>query len=139
MTRIEGGTRAESIRCLERGANFARRGSYNPSRRSDGSRHPRVRRREQPAVIFDGAHFGLLQVLLPGAAVAVPAVVRDIQQNLCALQRSLAHFIGKDRFVADERSQTFAAGLQWRVRSAVLKFSDLLSQASRKCKEFWKR
>src|ERR1022692_5283924 len=139
MTRIEGGTRAESIRCLERGANFARRGGYDSSIRIDGSRHPRVRRREQPAVIFDGAHFGLLQMLVPGAAVAVPAVVRNIQQNLCALQRSLTHLVGKDRLVADERSQVFAAGLQWCVRSAVLKFSHFFSQSSRKLKEFRKR
>src|SRR5208337_2753732 len=94
---------------------------------------------QQPPVIFNGPHFGLLQVLFPRAAVAIPAVVRDIQQNLCALQRSLPHFVGKDRFITDEHSKALTSGIQWRPRSTSLKLSHFLGQTSSKGKQLRKR
>ena len=105
MPRVKAGTRTKRVRRRQRGADLARGCRHDPSVRIDGCRHPRIRRRQQPPVILDRPHLRLLQVLLPGAAVAVPAVIRDIHQNLCALQRSLPHFVGKDRFIADKHSR----------------------------------
>ena len=61
----------------------------------------------QPAIIFDGAHAGLIQVLRVGAAVAIPSVVGNVHQELRALIGELADFIGKYRFVADEHAEAF--------------------------------
>src|SRR5271157_5547485 len=78
-------------------------------------------------------------MLLPGAAVAVPAVIRDIQQDLRALHRPLSDFVGKDGFIADRHSQSLPSGIQWRSRRASLKLSYFFGQPSGKAKQLRKR
>ena len=95
MPRVKRGARTQRVRRRQSGADIALGGRHDPSVRIDRRRHPRIRPRQQPPLILDRPHLRLLQVLFPGAGVAVPAVIRDIQQNLRALQRSLPHFIGK--------------------------------------------
>src|ERR1019366_4766592 len=60
-------------------------------------------------------------------------------QNLCALQRSLSHFVGKDRFIADKHSESLASGIQWRSRRTSLKLSYFFGQPSGKGKYLRKR
>ena len=60
---------------------------------------------KQPAIVFDRSHARLVQMLRVRAAVAIPAVVGDVHENLRAIVRELTHFIGKYRLVADEDAE----------------------------------
>ena len=57
---------------------------------------------QQPAGIFHGTHARLLQVLSIGAAVPVPAVIGNVDENLRAVFGELPDVIGEYRFVADK-------------------------------------
>src|ERR1039457_5225249 len=139
MPSVKRGARAQSIRRRQRCADFPRSSRHDPSVGVDRCRHPRIRRRQQPPLILDRAHLRLLQMLLPRAAVAVPPVIGNIQQNLCALQRPLPYFVGKNRFVADKHSHSLASSLQRHTRCAVLKLSHLFGQPSSERKQLRKR
>src|SRR5580704_13798319 len=73
------------------------------------------------------------------AAVAIPAVVREIHQHLCALIRELAYLARKYGLVADKNSQPRASRVQRRARRARLKLAHFFSQPSGKRKQLRKR
>src|ERR1035437_6942488 len=63
---------------------------------------------ENPAAVFDGTHARHIQVLPRGAGVAVPSVIADVDEDLCAETRELPHLVGEDGFIADENSVAMA-------------------------------
>src|ERR1700704_3912851 len=78
-------------------------------------------------------------MLLPGAAVTVPSVIRNVHQKLRSLQRSLSHLVGKNRFIADKHPEPLPPRVQWRSRRASLKLSHFFGQSSGKRKDLRKR
>src|SRR5665213_2317306 len=57
---------------------------------------------KDPAVVFDGAHADHVEVLPGSAGVAVPAIVGDVDEDVCALQNKETHLVRKGGLVADE-------------------------------------
>src|SRR5271155_3239626 len=74
-------------------------------------------------------------MLVPCAAITVPAVVRNIHQDLGTVQRPLANLVGENRFVTDEHSEAFATGIKRRMRSAMLELAHLFGQSTGKGEE----
>src|SRR5579872_7492225 len=132
MTSIEGTRIDKRIRRPQSSTGFSRRAGYDASVRIDSGSHACIRIEQQPAVIFDGSHARLFEMLRVGAAVAVPAVVRNIYQHLRSIPNKLANFIRKNGFVADEHAEFCTARIQRLSRRASGKISDFLGQASRK-------
>src|SRR5450755_4028337 len=130
MGSVEGGYVGQGVGRPQDGADFARDGGHDSSVRVDGGGDAGVGVAQQPAFIFDGPHAGLLQVLGVGAAVAVPAVIGNIDEDLRAVGGELADFVGKNGFVADEHAELVAAGIERLARAAAGKIADLLSQSS---------
>ena len=54
-------------------------------------------------------------------------------------ERSLPHFIGKNRFIADKYSEPLASGIERRARRTSLKLSHFFRQPSGKREHLWKR
>ena len=61
-----------------------------------------VGRPHQVALVLHRPELGHREVLVGGGGPAVPAVVRDVDEELRAARRELAHEVGEDRLVADE-------------------------------------
>ena len=74
-------------------------------------------------------------MLRVSAAVAVPSVVRNVDEDLRALLGELADLVGKNGFVADENAEPLVSRIKRVLRSAVLKLANLLRQASGKGKQ----
>ena len=74
---------------------MARKARNDSAIRIDGGGEAGVGIAQQPAIVFDGTHAGLVQVLGPCAGVAVPAVVGNIDEDLGAVGGKLTDFSGK--------------------------------------------
>ena len=94
---------------------------------------------EQPASGFDGTHASLVDVLGVGAAVAVPGVVGDVDQNLGAVGGKLADFIRENGFVANKYPKFFAARVERIADLAGGKSADFFSEAAGKREHARKR
>ena len=139
VPRVERGYRSECIGRDQRAAFFPRQPRHGPPIRIDRSRHAGISRTQNPAVILDRPHASLIEMLCVGAAVAIPAVIRYIHKNLCAVIRKLPHFIWKHRLVADENSQRRAARISGARDCPRSKLSDFFSQSAGKCEQLGKR
>ena len=109
VARIKSQLAGKCIRSLQCGSHLARHLRHDPAIGIDGSRHPRIGVAQQPAIILHCPHAGLLQMLRLGAAVAIPAVVRDVHENLRSIGHELANLIRENRLVANENSDLFPA------------------------------
>ena len=89
---------------------------------------------QQPAIVFDGPHARLIQVLREGAAISIPSVIGNIHQKLRALISELPDLIGKDRLIADENSKPLAACVERYAGCAVSELADFFGQAAREGK-----
>src|SRR5579864_3295240 len=132
MAGIESGCRSERVGRNQDGLLLPGNSRCDSSPWIDRGGHTGIGGAQQPSVIFYGSHARLAQVLRISSAVAVPAVVGNIHQHLGALLRELPHLIGENGFVADERSQPSATGVERSSRIAMLKLAYLPSQTSRK-------
>ena len=112
MTGVEGGYVRQGIRGGQGGAYLARHAGDDAAIGIDGSGDTGIGIAEQPASGFDGTHASLGDVLGVGAAVAVPGVVGEVDQNLGAAGGKLADFIREDGFVADKYPKLFAARVE---------------------------
>src|ERR1700686_5441659 len=112
MARVEGGCIVEAVDSLQYGSDFARGALQDPARWINRSCDACVRGAQKPSCIFYCAHSCLLQMLRVGAAIAIPAVVRDVHENLRAIFRKLPNFIRKYKFIADEDPSSFIACLE---------------------------
>src|SRR5579862_2244347 len=137
MPRVERGYRSERVGCDQSRLLLTRNASDDSSPGIDGGRDPGVGGAEQPAVVFDGAHAGLVQVLRVGATVAVPSVIGNVDEDLRALIGELADFVGEDGFVTDENAELFAAGIEGLARHSMSEFADFLGEASSECEQTW--
>ena len=59
-------------------------------------------------MVLHGPHARHLQVLPGRAGLAIPQIVRDIDEHLGAVGGELAHLAGKDRFITDEDARAGA-------------------------------
>src|SRR5579864_2205625 len=132
MAGIESSNESTSIGCDQCRPLLAWNPRNHASPRVDGGGDSSVGGTEQPAVIFDGAHARLIQVLRVGAAVTVPSVVGNIYEHLRSLVGELADLVGENGFVADEQTKSFVSRIERTARDAVLKLSNFLCQAARK-------
>src|ERR1700733_3989497 len=78
-------------------------------------------------------------MLRVGAAIAVPAVVGNVYENLRAIVCELPHFVGENRFVTDEGAELLIASGKRTSRCSRSKLANLFGQASGKRKQTWKR
>src|SRR5579875_464146 len=101
--------------------------------RVNGRCDPIVCVAQDPPMIFNRAHSRHIQVLPWSAGIPIPAVVRDIDKNLCSIHGKLTHFVGKDRFIADKDSKLMPIGTEDPAISAPVKVSNLLRKVL--CKE----
>src|SRR5205823_5092373 len=70
-----------------------------------------------------------------GTAVSVPAIVRNIHQNLRAAIGELANFVREHRFVAYENSDLLVTGLERIARRAAGEIADFFGEAAGKAKQ----
>src|SRR5262249_14897342 len=73
-------------------------------------------------------------MLGPSTRVAVPAVVRDVDQHIGALRDELTYFVGENRFVADEDTQPLISCPERLVQATAREISDGLCETSGKRK-----
>src|SRR5579872_824289 len=73
------------------------------------------------------------------AAVAIPAVIRDVHKNLRAVFRELPHFIREDRFITNKYAQLLIASLQWSPRLPAREVADFFSQSACEPKPIFER
>jgi len=139
MLRVERGARDKRIRRNHRGALLTRHIRHYPSPGINRRRQSRIRRAQQPAIVFDGPHPSLLQVLLPCPAISIPAVIRDIHQHPGPIERKPSHFVGKNRLITDKGPDSFSASIQRLARCAMLKLPNLFRQPASESKYLRKR
>ena len=82
-------------------------------------------------MVLDRAHAHHVQVLPRGTGVAVPAVVREVHQDVGATEGELANFVAKDGFVTDERPKSMVAGVEQRARVSGREVPCIGQQAAR--------
>ncbi len=58
--------------------------------------------------MFYGAYASHLEVLRGRGGAAEPAVIRDIDQQVRAIQNKLANFVRENRLVTDENAKSAA-------------------------------
>src|SRR4029077_9780461 len=78
----------------------------------DGCGQASVRVTQQPSIILDGAHAGLIQMLRPRARVPIPAIVRNVDQHTRTGGSPLTHLVWEDRLIADEDTQLSSSSRQ---------------------------
>src|SRR4029077_19898514 len=100
MTRVERRIGSKGIGCDEGSALLARNSCDDSSPGIDGGCDTGVGRAQKPTVIFDSAPARLVEMLRVGTAVAVPTIIGNVHEDLRTLIGKLAHFIGKNRFIA---------------------------------------
>src|SRR5580704_12762014 len=108
-----GGVEGEVVLVAEVHANtgslVARRGGGDTTVRVDGRGDAGVGGAQDPAVVLDGSHADHVEVLPTSTGVAVPAIVGDVDQNLCAIFDELADLVTEDGLVTDEGAVVVAA------------------------------
>src|ERR1700733_11387650 len=122
MSSVKRGYGGERIWRDQRCANLPRNLRRQPAPRVNRCRDPGIRGAQNPAIIFDCPHPRLVQVLRVCAAIAVPAIVRNIYKNLSAIVGELAHIVGEDRFITDKNSQSRATSIEGNSRLPRTKF-----------------
>ena len=91
-----------------------------------------VSRRSQRSVL-DGAHAGHVEVLPRSAGVAVPAVVGEVDEDLCTVAGEVADFVAEDGFVTDEGAEPVTARLEHPAFMPALEIDKLMRELL--CKE----
>src|SRR4051812_10570831 len=104
MAGVERGDRSAGIRRDKCGSLLAGNTGSNASPGIDGRGHSSVGVTEEPAIVLNGTHTSLIQVLRICATVAIPAIIRNVHEDLRTLIGRLPDFIGENRFVADEHA-----------------------------------
>src|SRR5262249_53235494 len=130
VPRIESSNGSEGIWGYQSRALLARNAGHNSSHGIDRGGHPGVCRAQKPAVVFNGTHAGLVQVLGVGTAVTVPSVIGDVDQNLRTLIGALPHFVRKNRFVADKYPNACVTCIERRTRNSMLELAHFFREAS---------
>src|SRR5664279_2486986 len=113
VTSVESRALLQRICCLQLSALVARSLGYHASQRVNHRRNASVGIAQQPAIIFHRAHACLVQVLPWRASLAVPTVVRDVDEQLSTVLCELPDFIRKDRLVTEKRADLRGAHFQW--------------------------
>jgi len=98
----------------------------------DGGRDAVVGVAQNPAAVFDGTHARHVQVLPGGAGVAVPSIVRDVDEHLGAELGELPHLIGKNGLVADEDAVAMAVQAEDLALVAAIEARDLAGELAGK-------
>src|SRR2546428_1353474 len=135
MTGVERGYVRQGVRGLQYGADSSRHACHDSSIGIDRGGYPGISIAQQPVRIFHGTHASLFQMLSVSPAVTVPAVVRNVHEDLRPIRGELADFIRKDGLVADEDAEFGPVSLEWRARSAAGKITDFLRQSAGKRKQ----
>src|SRR3989442_11397213 len=78
-------------------------------------------------------------MLFPGAAVAIPAVVGQVDNRLGAALHILTHFIWKNRLIADKNAKRLPACIQRFAGVSPSEVSDLVRQHVHEWKETFER
>src|SRR5260370_23715565 len=68
-----------------------------------------VRRAQEPAAVFHGAHARDAKMLLGGGGASEPSVIRNVDEKLRPTGSKAAHFAGKDRFITDKNAEGIPA------------------------------
>src|SRR5258708_25837304 len=139
MPGVKSGGAVQSVRGLQSSAGFSWSAPHNSAVRIYRRGHAGVSVAQQPARIFHRAHSSLLQALGVSAAVAIPAVIRDIHEYLGAILCELPHVVRENGFVTDKDAQLLIAGRQRPARDAARKIPDFFGQTSSKRKPVLER
>src|SRR5579864_8367746 len=134
MTSVESSDGSEGIGRDQCRSLFAWDAGGGASPGIDGGGDSGVGGAENPAIVFDGTHASLIEVLRISATIAIPAIVGDIHENLRSVIGELANFVGEDGFIADENAELRASCVERTARSAVFKLAHLFCEASGKRK-----
>src|ERR1700735_5241817 len=94
------------------GALVGRRGGSDSSVGVDGSGNASVGGAQNPAMVFDGSHTNHVEMLPGSAGVTVPAVVRDVDENVGSLLCEVTDLVAEDGLVADEHAVGVAPGFE---------------------------
>src|SRR3984885_5869053 len=94
----------------QRGERVTRHTRHKPPVGVDDGRDAGVGITQQPAAIFDRTHARHVERLPRRAGVAVPAVVRDVDQHPGALLYEQPYLIAENLFVTDEDTKAVAIG-----------------------------
>src|SRR5690242_40503 len=113
VTGIERGSRFEAVRSLQYGTDISRSDGKHLAQGTDRRRNSIVGCAQQPAAIFDRSHPCHIQMLSRGAIPPIPAVIRDVDEQLRSILREPQHFIRKNRFVADEGPHSMIVHTQY--------------------------
>ena len=132
MTGVESSCAGERVRSPQNGARLTGRAGHDSPAGVDRGSYAGIGIKQQPAIVFDGAHAGLLEMLCVGSAVAIPAVVGNVHQRLRPIVGKLSDLVWEDGFVTDERTELVPARIEGRAGSASREVSYLLGQASSK-------
>src|ERR1700739_1518376 len=71
--------------------------------------------------MLNRAHAGHLEVLRGRRRTPEPAIIRDIDQQVGAIQNKASNFAREDRLVTDENAKSTAGQIPYRVASAAAK------------------
>src|SRR5215469_3653337 len=104
MASVERGYVGEGIGSAQSASDLTLQAGYDASVGVHRCGHTRVGGKQKPAIVLDGAHARLIQMLGIGAAIAIPTVVRNIHEDLGPIAGELPNFVGKDRFVTDKHA-----------------------------------
>src|SRR5438874_753220 len=139
MKCIEGRGVRQGIRSLQNNTHLAGNGSHNASIGVDGSSHSGIGIAQHPAPIFYGAHASLFQMLRVSAAIAIPAIVRNIYEYLRPIGGKLPDFVGENGLIANENSYLVFPSLERSSRRAPGKVTNLLGESSSETEHTFER
>src|SRR5271157_1846180 len=108
MAGVERGGLDQRVRGLQRRALIAGHFGDDAAVGIDHRGNAAVGVAQQPAIVLDRTHPRHVEVLMGRAGRAEPSVVGDVHKDGSAVQGELADFAGKNRLVANERSQSDA-------------------------------
>ena len=101
---------AKIVRKIDGGADIREKRLEDAAVRVDGDGEAVVGSTHDPAAVLDGAHADHAQMLLGGSGTAEPAVIRNVEEELCATGGETAHFARVDCFITDKDTKGMSMG-----------------------------
>src|SRR5665213_3591936 len=123
----------------QRRLHMPRRAFNYLSIRIDYSCHTVIGSNQYPAIVFNGAHPGHIQVLPGSAGIAIPAIIGNINQNVRALLYKRAYCVGENRLVPYEHSVAMTVRRKYHPVFSRCHMAHLVRQRSCKGQQLWER
>src|ERR1035437_3634536 len=139
MAGVEGWGFLQRIRRLQLRALVARGLGHHAPQWVNHRRNTGIGIAQQPAIVFHSAHACLVQVLPRSASLAVPPVVRDVDEQFSAVFCELPDFVREDRLVTEKRANLRVTHFQWEPRFAAGEGPDLAGKPTGKAEYLLER